>query len=184
MADRSNGPVIERFRCSGAKRSAGRGVVTGTICWAAFATLLLLSTDAGAAEIRSYAIVQDNGTLRVQGKTIRLFGIYMPSTERGCRSDFRPPLCGSRAVRTLEILIQGFVRCQPQVRHGDRSISAICYVEAGSVRDPPVDLGARLIELGLAVARPEAPFEYHTLERIAKVNRRGVWGFQVDQIIR
>jgi hypothetical protein len=34
------------------------------------------------------------------------------------------------------------------------------------------------------VAGVGAPFEYGTLKRIAEVNRRGVWGFQVDQIIR
>ena len=107
-----------------------------------------------------------------------------PLTERGCRSDFRPPLCGSRAVRALEVKIRGFVRCDPQAKLSDGSLSAVCYVDGNSTTDPPVDLGAWLIEQGLAVAGPGAPFEYQTLERIAQVNRRGVWGFQVDQIIR
>src|SRR5688572_8600363 len=57
---------------------------------------LAFSVIAIAAEIVSYAIVQDDGSLRVRGKTIRLFGIYMPRTERNCRSDFSPPLCGNR----------------------------------------------------------------------------------------
>jgi hypothetical protein len=64
----------------------------------------------------------------------------------------------------------------------DGSLSAICTVEDGSILDPPVDLGAWLIELGLAVATPDAPFEYVVLERIARANGRGVWGFQVDSI--
>jgi len=46
--------------------------------------------------IRSYAIVQDDATLRVQGKDIRLFGVYVPRTERGCTTILRPPRCGSR----------------------------------------------------------------------------------------
>ena len=137
---------------------------------------------ASAAPIRSYAIVQDDGTLRVQGRTIRLFGLYIPPTARGCITTLRPVRCGSRAARALELKIQGFVACAPQLRHRDGSISAICYVEEGSILDPPVDLGAWLIEHGLAVARPEAPFEYAVLEKIARVNRRGVWGFQVDRI--
>ena len=31
---------------------------------------------------------------------------------------------------------------------------------------------------------PEAPFEYHALERLAQANGRGLWGFPVDRIIR
>jgi endonuclease YncB( thermonuclease family) len=139
---------------------------------------------AGASDIESYAIVQDDGSLRIQGKTIRLFGVYLPPTDRGCRSDFRPPLCGNRSVRALKTRIRGFVRCDPQTVLSDGSVSAVCYVDGDSTTDPPIDLGAWLIEQGLAVAGPGAPFEYQTLERIAEVNRRGVWGFQVDQIIR
>lgn len=139
---------------------------------------------AAASDIVSYAIVQDDGSLRVRGKTIRLFGVYMPPTARGCRSDFSPPMCGNRSVRALKARIRGFVHCAPQAALSDGSLSAVCYVDGDSSVDPPIDLGAWLIEQGLAVAGPGAPFQYQTLERIAQVNRRGVWGFQVDQIIR
>jgi endonuclease YncB( thermonuclease family) len=145
---------------------------------------LAFSVVARPSDIVSYAIVQDDGSLRVQGKTIRLFGVFMPPTARGCRSEFRPPLCGDRSVRALKLKIRGFVRCTPQAELLDGSLSATCYVDGNSVTDPPVDLSAWLIEQGLAVAGPGAPFEYETLERIAQVNRRGVWGFPVDQIIR
>jgi endonuclease YncB( thermonuclease family) len=148
------------------------------------ASTLAFGVAAVAAEIESYAIVQDDGSLRVRGKTIRLFGVYMPSTARGCRSDFNPPLCGNRSVRALKTRIRGFVRCYPQAQLSDGSLSALCYVDGDSSTEPPIDLGAWLIEQGMAVAGPGAPFEYQTLERIAAVNRRGVWGFQVDQIIR
>jgi endonuclease YncB( thermonuclease family) len=145
---------------------------------------LAFSVIAVAAEIVSYAIVQDDGSLRIRGKTIRLFGVYMPPTLRNCRTDFSPPLCGNRPVRALKTRIRGFVRCLPQGTFSDGSISAVCYVDGDSSTEPPIDLGAWLLEQGLAVAGPGAPFEYQTLERIAEVNRRGVWGFQVDQIIR
>jgi endonuclease YncB( thermonuclease family) len=143
-----------------------------------------ISGVATASEIVSYAIVQDDGSLRVRGKTIRLFGIYMPRTERNCRTDFSPPLCGNRPVRALKTRIRGFVRCLPQGKFSDGSLSAVCYVDGDSSTEPPIDLGAWLLEQGLAVAGPGAPFEYQTLQRIAEINRRGVWGFQVDQIIR
>jgi endonuclease YncB( thermonuclease family) len=133
-----------------------------------------------ASPIRNFAIVQDDGSLRVQGQTIRLFGTHIPRTGRRCESRLRPIKCGSRAALALELIIRGFVTCHPQGRYRDRSISAICYVEHGSIVDPPLDLGAWLIEKGLAVASPEAPFEYVTLERIAQAQNRGIWGFQFD----
>jgi endonuclease YncB( thermonuclease family) len=153
-----------------------------------FLTLLLgpggRTAAASDATIKSYAIVQDDATLRVQGKTIRLFGLYIPPTGQGCATVLRPPACGSRAVRALELKIQGFVECLPQQRYTDGSIGAICYAREGGVLDPPLDLGAWLIEQGFAVAGPDAPFEYGVLEKIARVNRRGVWGFQVDNVFR
>ncbi len=154
----------------------------------ALLVLTLVSGPGGTAAaanrgaIRSYALVQDDATLRVQGKTIRLYGLYIPPTGPGCVTVLRPPACGSRAVRALELKIQGFVECLPQQRYTDGSIGAICYVREGSILDPPVDLGAWLIEQGFAVAGPDAPFDYGVLEKIARVNRRGVWGFQVDRI--
>ena len=137
-----------------------------------------------ASEITSYAIVRDDGSLRVQGRIFRLFGAYIPDTSRVCRSNFRPVKCGTRASTALEIKIQGFVSCDPKVQLRDGSIGAFCYVRGDSTLDPPVDLGAFLIEQGLAVATPDAPFEYGVLEKIARTNRRGIWGFQVDSIIR
>lgn len=145
---------------------------------------LLCAASVAAADIVSYAIVRDDATLRVQGKTIRLFGVYPVDTRRFCDPTFRPARCQTRASVALASKIQGFVRCQPRRRLRDGTISAICYVEGPGLLDPPVDLGAYLIEQGWAVALPDAPFAYHTLEKIARVRRRGVWGFQADSILR
>ena len=115
-------------------RAVGQGGWLGVLV----ASTLAFSVVAGASEIVSYAIVQDDGSLRVQGKTIRLFGVYMPSTGRGCRTDFRPPLCGNRSVRALKAKIRGFVSCAPQAELSDRSLSAVCYVDGDSIVDPPI----------------------------------------------
>ena len=146
--------------------------------------LILGPGPAVADEIVSYAIVQDDATMKVQGKRIRLFGVHPVDLRRFCDDTFRPARCQTRAAVALASKIQGFVRCNPQTRYGDGTIGAFCSVDGRGVLDPPVDLGAYLIREGWAVARPEAPFEYHTLEKIARANRRGVWGFQADQIIR
>ncbi len=144
----------------------------------ALAVMLALAATIGraGADIVSYAIIQDDGSLRVKGRTIRLYGIHIPQTDRVCRTSIRPVRCGSEAVLALHFRIQGFVRCKPVIRNRDRSISAVCYVRGrGSVLEPDEDLGAYLLRQGLALARPEAPFEYVALERIARAQRRGIW---------
>jgi endonuclease YncB( thermonuclease family) len=156
--------------------------------WLRGALLLVgfaLATDAGAAAvIESYAIVQDDATLRVRGQTIRLYGVYVADLRPFCDSTLRPARCQTRAAVALASRIQGFVRCVPQVRYDDRSIGAFCSVRGTGTPSQQIDLGGWLIEQGWAVALPQAPFAYHKLEEIAKANRRGVWGFQADRIIR
>jgi endonuclease YncB( thermonuclease family) len=155
------------------------------LLWVGLVAALLLGQGAAVAEpIVSYAVVLDDATLRVQGKRIRLFGVYPVDLRRFCDDTFRPVRCQTRAAVALASKIQGFVRCEPQVRYRDGSIGAFCSVDGSGVLDSPVDLGAYLIREGWAVALPEAPFAYHTYQEIAKVNGRGVWGFQVDSIIR
>jgi endonuclease YncB( thermonuclease family) len=137
---------------------------------------------AAATNLKSYAIVQDDGSLRVRGETVRLYGIHIVATDRACLTRIRPARCGMRVARALRQRIQGFVDCAPQERLQDGSLTAICTVRQGSILDPPLDLGAWLISQGLAVAGPSAPFEYGVLERIARSQGRGVWGFQVDVV--
>ncbi len=135
------------------------------------------------SDIISYAIVQDDASLKVSGRTIRLFGIYIPSTGRFCRTFIRPVRCGSEAVLALNFRIQGFVRCKAQSRNRDGSLNAVCFVDArGSVLEPDKDLSAYLLKQGLAVALPDAPFEYVMLERIARAQRQGIWSDRLRQV--
>lgn len=141
----------------------------------AFLMLALLGVGGAvsAADISSYAFVQHDGSLKVDGKTIQLFGIYIPPTDDACRPDERPVRCSSRAALALEFKISGFVRCTPQERFDDGSISAVC-------RSNGEDLAAFLLQRGWALALPDAPFEYVAFERIAQNRQLGVWGFPLD----
>lgn len=144
---------------------------------------ICLALPQADADIVSYAIVQDDGSLRVRGRTIRLFGIYIPPTGRTCRTVVRPVRCGPRAVLALDFKISGFVHCEEKSTNADGSISAVCRVDGGrSLLSPREDLGAWMLIQGWAVALPGAPFEYVTLEKIARAHHRGVWGFQVDSV--
>ena len=135
--------------------------------------LLMPPASRSAQELRSYAIVHDDATLEVAGRRLRLYGIFIPETERVCEQRIRPVRCGSRAVRALRFKVQGFVRCRLGGKYDDGTIAAYCRVDEQ-------DLGKYLIGRGWAVARPDAPFAYHVSERIARHRGFGVWGFSID----
>ena len=123
----------------------------------------------------SYAFVQDDGSLRIKGDTYRLFGIYIPATGQQCRNFERPPTCGTQAALALEFKIGvSFVNCEPHARNDDGTITAACTVNSS-------DLSAYLLERGWALAVPDAPFEYHALEKIARNRGVGVWGLSVER---
>lgn len=133
------------------------------------ATLLWAGPVFGSATLESYAKVRPDASLLVGSRVVRLYGIYVPPMGRTCRANLRPARCASHAVLALDFKIRGFVRCKPVYRNRDRSVTALC-------RNRGVDLGAYLIERGWAVARPDGPFEYQVLERIARERSMGVWG--------
>ena len=137
--------------------------------------VLLAPMPAAPANIKSYAFVNDDGTLKVRGKIIHLYGIHIPTTSRTCNQQFRPPVCAPRAARALKFkLSSGFVDCEPRVTNADRSIVALCRVK-------DIDLSAYLLERGWAVALPDAPIEYQTLEKIARSRGMGVWGLPIGE---
>ena len=144
---------------------------------------VLMATSVGAREISSYAAVNEDGTLRISGKTVHLYGIYIPDTNQTCSRNRNPPVCGSRAVLALELKIDGFVRCKIINSNDDGSVVGWCRVKASQF-DEGEDLSAYLLQKGWAVALPDGPFEYHTLEKIARSRQFGVWGTTVDNIVR
>ena len=125
-------------------------------------------------EISSFAFVQGDGSLKIAGNLIHLYGIYIPPTDQTCYTFIRPVPCGTRASLALELKISGdFVHCTPRATHPDGSITASC--SAGNE-----DLSAWMLQRGWAVARPDAPFEYAAMEKIAQSKGIGIWGIPVD----
>jgi endonuclease YncB( thermonuclease family) len=144
---------------------------------------LVAVQDPAAAEVRRLAFVQGDGTLEIGRRTVRLYGIYIPPTDRVCRTGIRPVRCGSRAVLQLDLRVDRFVACDRMARYADGSESAVCRVrDRNSPLGPEVDLSAWMLYHGWAVALPGAPFEYLVLERIARERGRGVWGFPADRV--
>lgn len=134
-----------------------------------------LTAPGAQAAIESYAIVQDDGSLQIDGKVIRLLGTYLPPSGQVCSGRLRPVDCGTAAAVALRQRIQSFVRCAPVQRYQDGSLGAVCTVPGPSASTARVDLGAWLIRQGLALAGPDAPFDYVALEDIARSQGVGVW---------
>lgn len=128
-----------------------------------------------AYAVSSYAFVQEDGSLRIKGDTYRLFGIYIPATGQQCRDFERPPTCNTHAALALDFKIgANFVKCEPRAHNDDGTITATCTVN-------DIDLAAYLLERGWALALPDAPFEYHALEKIARNRGMGMWDLPVER---
>lgn len=136
-----------------------------------------------ARDITSYAHVEEDGTLRVGNRRVHLYGIHIPATGRHCRTYVDPIVCGSRAALALERRIRGFVHCETVRSYRDGSVDAVCYADRTRFSDGE-DLAAHLLRRGWAVALPDAPYEYHVLEDIARAQSRGLWGFAGDRVRR
>lgn len=142
-----------------------------------FSSLMaFMSLPAAAADMHGNALVRDDGSLKMGGQIIDLYGIYIPLTQTTCRSFLQTRRCASEAALALDFKIQGFVYCRPMGVNPDGSLSAVCYADYTSV-SMGEDLAAYLLEQGWAMALPSAPFEYHALERIARHRGFGLWGF-------
>lgn len=126
-------------------------------------------------EISSFAFVHEDASMTVGGQLLRLYGIYVPPTDRTCNTFIRPVPCGTRASLALEFKTSGdFVRCQPRTRNTDGSINASC-------RSGNDDLSEWMLQRGWAVALPDAPFHYAALEKIARSKGVGIWGIAIDR---
>lgn len=155
-----------------------------TVWVAALIALLCWEVPAALArEISSSAIVNEDGSLRISGKTVHLYGIHIPQIGHTCGKNKLPPFCGTRAAIALDFKISGFVRCEIMATNPDGSLVGWCRVNASHFSEGE-DLSAYLLERGWAVALPDASIEYQTLEKIARSRQVGVWGTPVDNIIR
>jgi endonuclease YncB( thermonuclease family) len=155
-------------------------MVHGCGAWLALALSVLAPALAHSAArvLDGLAIVQADGSLRVSGETVYLYGVYLPRLERTCTTFVRPPRCGAPSVLVLNDLIEGFVRCQV-VRQGRDAVQGICTQAGRDLFGPREDIAATLVQRGWALAAENAPPEYRALEALAKSREVGLWGPKV-----
>jgi len=139
---------------------------------------LLCPWSAARAEISSFAFVQEDGSLRISGYVVRLYGIYIPQTEQACHTFINPPMCAPRAALALEFKIGGnFIHCAEQALNPDGSVTASCTLDNEN-------LSEWMLRNGWAVALPNAPFEYGVMQDMARAKGIGIWGIPVDNFRR
>ncbi|WP_027135342.1 thermonuclease family protein [Geminicoccus roseus] len=141
--------------------------------------LLLALPGAGQAQqkqVDGLAIVNDDGTLAIGGTRIRLYGITIPKLGILCIDDARGRTCSDFNVkRMLERKITGFVHCQIVRQASDGVAEGICTIEGRDRFRPRQDLGAWLVNEGMAIALRYAPPEYEALQAVAQAREVGVW---------
>ena len=131
--------------------------------------------------IDGLAIVQADGSLRLGGETVWLYGTEIPLLVRTCTSVVRPPRCGDRSVLVLANMIDGFVRCEIIRRRGS-AYEGFCTQAGRDLFGPRDDIAAQLILRGWALAADDAPSRYRAYEAIAQSRDAGLWGNKIVNI--
>lgn len=132
------------------------------------ALLASLSVSTAAADkkpevIEGEARVIDAGTIQIDDKVIRLFGIVVPSPRQKCLRGALPWLCGAAAKSYLkEIADRKAARCTPVL-----TFNARCTVSGK-------DLSLEMVRAGWAVA-DEVGDAYRPAEAEARAAKRGLW---------
>ncbi len=109
--------------------------------------------------------VIDGDTLELDGTVYRLNGIDAPEHGQRCGNWD----CGKAATETLVELVKGHdVTCDPITRDGYGRVIATCFADGA-------DIGADMVDKGLAWAFVKYSDAYVTEERAAQRKVRGVW---------
>lgn len=128
--------------------------------------LILFAPPASASEVH----VIDGDTLRVDGKTIRIFGIDAPEAGQSCRKPGGGTWqCGQAAIREMERAVaEGTVACDDRGLDVYGRTLGVCKV-AG------LDLGRLMVKEGLAWAFRKYSTDYVETEDQARAAGIGVW---------
>src|SRR5512144_738278 len=123
-----------------------------------------------SADVIGQAQVVDGDTLHVAGERVRLHGIDAPESRQSCTLSGVGWPCGQNATRVLTGVIDGqVVTCRGDKRDRYGRLIAVCYI--GSV-----DLNARMVRDGWALAYRRYASDYIAEESEARAAGSGIWG--------
>lgn len=123
--------------------------------------------------------VFNGDTIRIDGRTFRLWGIDAPELIQACQLDGRNYGCGREAAAYLRTLLAPEpgsaadapppqVVCEPRVADQFGRPAAVC-------RLGDMDLGAEMVRAGWALAFAPHGTDYAPLEAEARAALRGLW---------
>jgi endonuclease YncB( thermonuclease family) len=148
-------------------------VVTARLCAASLAIIVLWLAAAALAEpITGKPEVVDGDTIKINGITIRLWGIDAPEGRQECVRRDKAWLPGPEATEALRGLLArpGGLSCEPRGRK-DRNGRTVALCRIGSL-----DIGGEMVRLGWALDYPAySGGLYAKPEAEARTAKRGVW---------
>ena len=119
--------------------------------------------------------VVNGDTIKVDGRTIRLWGIDAPELVQACERDGRSYACGHEAAAYLRTLLSSVtvaaaleVTCVPRTNDRYGRPVAVCMLG-------DMDLGAEMVRVGWALAFTQHGRDYAPQEDEARQSRRGLW---------
>jgi endonuclease YncB( thermonuclease family) len=143
--------------------------------------------DSQSQGVAGTARVVDGDTLRVDGRTFRLWGIDAPELVQACERDGLNYACGRGAAAYLRSLLT------PAIPTGDRMTDAaaaqvVCEPRASDqygrvaalCRAGTMDLGAEMVRAGWAMVLVRHGTDYAAEEEDARANLRGLWAGAFD----
>lgn len=132
--------------------------------------LLLTPAQAAVGDLTGTVRVIDGDTLELGDNRIRLFGIDAVERGQSCRHPTRGDWpCGDFVTRELTGWLQGQrLRCRPEDRDRYGRVVATCFLGE-------TDIGAALVEAGLAFAYAKYSDRYTALQARALAAGRGLW---------
>lgn len=143
--------------------------------------------DSQSQGVAGMARVVDGDTLRVDGRTFRLWGIDAPELVQACERDGLNYACGRAAAAFLRSLLT------PAIPTGDRTLDAaaaqvVCEPRASDqygrtaalCKAGTMDLGAEMVRGGWALVLVRHGTDYAAEEEDARTNLRGLWAGAFD----
>ena len=139
--------------------------------------LIVLSAPSAPSEVRAATVVLngvarviDGDTLELPGERVRLHGIDAPETHQRCRDPHGQwYACGQQATDRLHSWIRNRpVTCTVSTRDRYGRVIGVCHADG-------VNLNARLVREGLALAYRRYSSDYIVEEAQARAQRHGMW---------
>lgn len=124
--------------------------------------------------ISGQAVVQDCGSLFVNGQKVSLWGIDPLAPDQQCWQNDVAWGCGAQAVTTLQHYVDGLeVECHVIENAEQETPKAICYRNQIKTHQ---DIAEHLIRQGFAIeAKYDSENTYTDAENEARTHKRGIW---------